>query len=296
MRVTDRTLVAARRGGAVMTFALAAAVSAPAAHAQGSAGSSALTLAEVVQLRRSGVPNTQIVQTARDYCIAFTVADTAERALRVAGADSALLAELRIACRPAGVAPARPATPAPSAAIVDDDFLGTRRLPENVLRTQSCRGRYADGGFVLASGDGQLGCTVGYPIELDGDVRIEVNLSMLDGPDATVAVGFGRDRYSWDRWSFIVQANGRFELCRFEGARCTRLVPTTSGATAWRRTQRADNSLVIEIRGRILQLYLNDVRVAESLLQGSAAGQVVLGVGPRSSVLFKRLRITRPTG
>jgi len=273
--------------GAALLVALVAA--APlGAQAAPSSASTALTLAEVLQLRRSGVPNAQILQNAREYCLAFTVADSAERELRMAGADSTLLEGLRGACRPAGAPVVLAARP-----FVDDDFKSTRRLPVSTLRAQACRSRYDAEGFFLSSDDGQLGCTVGYPAEITGDARIEITVAMMNGPDATVALGFGRDRYSWDRWSFNVQANGRFELCRFAGPRCTRLLPPMNANSLWRRALRAENQIAVELRGRVLQVFINDVRVGEALLASEPTGQVVLGVGPRSSVSFRRLRVTR---
>jgi len=255
----------------------------------------ALTLAEVVQLRRSGVPTPQILQSAREYCVAFVVADSAERELRAAGADSTLLMGLRSACRPD-----RGGSAAPVAVLLEDDFKTTRRLPVSALRSQGCRSRYDVDGYYLASEDTQLGCTVSYPsVELSGDFRIDLNVVVLNGPDATVALGFWRDRYTSDRWSFNVQANGRFELCRFEGTHCTRVLPASSASsasTAWRRSARADNTLAVEVRGRALRLYINDTVVAESVLQSDPTGLLVLGVGPRSSAVFRSLRVTRPIG
>lgn len=273
----------------------ALAVAAPGVRAQSSPsapGATALTLAEVVQLRRSGVPTPQILQSAREYCVAFVVADSAERELRAAGADSTLLAGLRTACRPTS---ANGNASAPVTVIAEDDFRSTRRLPVSTTRMQSCRSRYDTDGFHLDSEDTQLGCTVGYPaVELTGDFRLELNLVLMNGPDATVALGFWRDRYTSDRWSFNVQANGRFELCRFVGARCTRVMQPSSAATVWNRAARAENTLGVELRGRALRLFINDVEVAETVLESEQTGLLVLGVGPRSSAIFRSLRVTRP--
>lgn len=283
------------RWGWALTALVAIAPVVRAQSSSGAPGSAALTLAEVVQLRRSGVPTPQILQSAREYCVAFVVADSAERELRAAGADSTLLTGLRSACRPNGANNGGSA--APVAVLLEDDFKTTRRLPVSTLRAQACRSRYDVDGFYLASEDTQLGCTVSYPAaELSGDFRIELNVVVLNGPDATVALGFWRDRYTWDRWSFNVQANGRFELCRFEGTRCSRVMPPSTASTAWRRSARADNTLAVEVRGRALRLFINDAVVAESVLQSDPTGLLVLGVGPRSSAVFRSLRVTKPIG
>jgi hypothetical protein len=277
--------------GMVVAFALfgtaAAAQTTPTNAAQ------ALTLTEVVELRRGGVPTSQILQSAREYCVAFIVADSAERELRSAGADSTLIEGLRGVCRAPTVALASAAETAASF-FIDDDFKEIKRLPTSVLSSQPCRSRYDDNGFTLTSADAQLGCTVGYPSgALEGDLRIEVDVAVSSGSNATVAIGFARARTSWDRLSFNVQSNGRYELCRFTGPRCTRLIPTNSGTQAWRRAARAQNRLAIEIEGTIVRLFVNDTKVAETDAGGDTTGHIVLGVGPSASVNFRQLRVTR---
>jgi hypothetical protein len=252
----------------------------------------ALTLNEVIELRRGGVPTTQILQSAREYCVAFVVADSAERELRSAGADSTLIEGLRTVCRASTVALA--SAPEPPSFFIEDDFKENKRLPTSVLSSQPCRSRYDDNGFTLTSADAQLGCTVGYPSgALEGDLRIEVDVAVSNGSNATVAIGFARARTSWDRLSFNVQANGRYELCRFTGPRCTRLIPTNSGTQAWRRAARAQNRLAIEIEGSVVRLFINDTKVAETDADGETTGHLVLGVGPSASVSFRQLRVTR---
>src|SRR3954454_13080735 len=58
----------------------------------------ALSLTEVIDLRQHGVSSRQILRSAREYCIAFSVDDSVRRQLTVAGADTLLVGGLSNVC------------------------------------------------------------------------------------------------------------------------------------------------------------------------------------------------------
>jgi hypothetical protein len=89
-----------------------------------------------------------------------------------------------------------------------------------------------------------------------------------------------------------ITADNRFELCLSVAGRCRRLV-SQRRAAATRIRESAQNQLAVEIRGREISLYLNEERVGTYLANQPVAGTVSLGVGPRTTAVFNRLRAQR---
>lgn len=261
------------------------------ARAQGAA--TPLTLTEVLQLRRSGVPAAQLLQTAREYCLAFAVAGDAERALREAGADDALLGGLRAAC---STVPSRGATsvvqagsvsPAPLA--IDDDFRSMRWLSDGT--TSECTGVFDGRGFLISS-PGASGCEFVYPAaDLEGAVRVELTVSLAEVRTGSVLLGFARDAATGEQLTFAMHANGRFDLCRMRDAGCEKLQPTMSSMRAFDRSTNAVNRLAVELRAARVRLLVNDREVATATLRQAPTLGVVLGIGPSTTASFRRLRV-----
>ena len=280
-----------RIAGSIALIALASA-----AGAQGAATPTpeALTLAEIIQLKKSRVSTSRILESAREYCIAFVVDDAAERELRAAGADDQLLDGLRQSCGPRPLVVKREDGMTAGATLFSDDFRKTTRLPV-AASSQPCRSRYGDDGFTMASAVGTLGCTLAYPsAPIEGDVRIEMHVAVVSPRDGTVSLGFGRAAGSSDRVSVNLQGNGRYEVCRFVGQRCVRLRPPAQ-ATSANRAPRGENRLAVEIRGQTLRILLNDEQVVEIADVPDLSGFLVLGVGPNTTATFRLLRVSRLT-
>lgn len=277
--------------GAIV-IALAGLASAVGAQAPTTPTPEALTLAEIVQLKKSRVSTSRILESAREYCIAFFVDDDAERELRAVGADDQLLNGLRQSCGPRPPVLKRDDGSTSTPTLITDDFRQAKRLPV-AAATQACRSRYEDDGFTMTSAIGTLGCTVAYPsASIEGDVRIELHVSVASPRDGTVSLGFGRDPASSDRVSLNLQGNGRYEVCRFTGQRCVRLRPPAQAASA-NRAPRGENRLAVEIRGRTLRVLVNDTQVVEIDDAPDMSGYLVLGVGPSTTATFRLLRVTR---
>lgn len=271
------------------------AVAALAAFALPARGQSAtpLTLTEVLQLRRSGVPAAQILQTARLYCLAFAVTGEAERALRVAGADDALLEGLRGAC-PA--APARGTTSVeqagsvvPTPLAIDEDFHAMRWLSAG--GDSECSGVLDGRGFLLRS-PGASGCVFPYRAATpEGHARIELTVSLPDTRGGSVLLGFARDAATGEQLTFAMHANGRFDLCRMRDIGCDKLQPTMSSMRAFDRSADAVNRIAVELRGARVRLLVNDREVSSSTLREAPRLEIALGVGPSTTASFRRLRV-----
>ncbi len=181
MRVT-----AGRSLGLVSACVLTLAASAPALPGQ----ANALSLSEVLSLQQRGVSARQILRSARDYCIAFTVTDSIGRALAAAGADTMLLSGLRDACV------VKPSPPLPPGVLLDDDFKSAGLFAAG---DHLCAVR-PDARGLRIENRRETGCAIAYPLALDsGDVRLELSVAELAGnARATVVLGFGKDSVSWD--------------------------------------------------------------------------------------------------
>lgn len=244
----------------------------------------ALTLNEVLDLRRRGVSNRQILRAASDYCVAFAVTDSVERAIAQSGGDSALVSGLRTAC-------GAPTTRVAPGVLVDDDISGGRSLGAFVSSDQLCMARLESHGVRIENRRRRGGCVIAYPSDpVSGNVRIALTMSdLLGGRDAQVVLGFGRSD-SWDQYSIVVSGAGRVEMCRAEREGCKSLI-TRVGVTNVRAGPETTNELAVEIRGRVIQLFVNGERLGEYQAPEPPSGGLVLGVGASSSAVFRHLSV-----
>jgi hypothetical protein len=272
----------------------------------------ALTLAEVVSLRTQGVSSRQIVRSAQQYCISFSMDDSTQKQLGAAGADSILLAGLRKACsnsgNPSGASTSSPsaiasAVGAPSTqpdVFFDDDFTRGGGRGDVGLVDRRCN-TVADGTALhLENHTRDIVCVVGYPSgSLDDNVRIELTVRRLGASrQGVVILGFGRDPEVNGQYSFSVTADRRVELCRSYGGSCQRLI-YKPGVSTIRAGANDENQLAIEIRGRRISLFVNGSEIDSYNAYRSVTGSLSLGFGPGTNVdvthiLARRLGGTYP--
>jgi hypothetical protein len=272
---------AARRRG----FVAACAVTLAAAPARLYAQTDALTVAEVLELLRAGVSTRQILRTALEYCVAFTVTDSTERELVASGADTTLLGGIRRSC--VVTAPVQ----LPPGVLVDDDFTAMLTAGRFDAPDRLCTARAHGGGMRVENRRYERDCAVGYPFDLGGaSMRIELTIAELEGgPGAMAILGFGKSSGSWDQYSFSITTHKRFELCLTTGGQCRRLLFERVGAI--RPGPGSENRIAVEIRRREIILYINEERVGTYVADGEVAGDLSVGVGARTSAVFTRLRI-----
>jgi hypothetical protein len=263
-----------------------------------SAQSEALTLDEIIDLRRRGVPTRRILRTAQDYCVAFTVNDSIERELVAVGGDTLLVRGIRQAC-----VVTLPMLKLPAGILLDDNFATMSGLPSFTAPDRLCTTRPDKNGLRMENRRLAVGCAIGYPFDLPGtSIRIELTLGELQGKrGAMAALGFGKSADSWDQYSFGVTTDDRFEACHSIGGRCQALigqkrVGPASEAVVQDSTSRAalaEIRIAVELRGRVLTFYIGDELVGTYTATDAIAGGLSLGVGSRSAAVFKRLRVER---
>ena len=266
-----------------------------------SAQGDALTLDEIIDLRRRGVPTRRILRSAQDYCIAFTVNDSIERELVAIGADTVLVKGIRQSC-----VVTLPMVRLPAGILLDDNFVTMSGLPSFTAPDRLCTTRPDAKGLRMENRRLAVGCAIGYPFDLSAtSVRVELTLSDLQGRrGAMAAIGFGKSADSWDQYSFAVTADDHFEACRSVAGRCQALigqkrvgVPSGTAAAAASDSMRvgkpSEIKIAVEIRGRVVSFYIGDELVGTYTATEAIAGSLSLGVGSRSSAVFKRLRVER---
>jgi hypothetical protein len=297
-RTTRRSATGAARCVVLAAACIAGLGGAPAAvGAQGDA----LTLDEIIDLRRRGVPTRRILRSVQDYCVAFTVNDSVERELVAVGADTILVRGIRQSC-----VVTLPMVKLPAGILLDDNFVTMSGLPSFTAPDRLCATRPNGNGLRMENRRLAVGCAIGYPFDLTGtNVRIELTLGDLQGRrGAMAALGFGKSADSWDQYSFAVTTDERFEACHSVGGRCQALigqkrVAVASGTVA---AQASDSThiarpteirIAVEIRGRVLSFYIGDELVGTHTATDPITGSLSLGVGSRSSAVFKRVRVER---
>lgn len=261
----------------------------------------ALTLNEIMELRRRGVPTRRILRSAQDYCVAFTVNDSVERELVAVGADTALIGGIRQAC-----VMSLPTVTLPDGVLLDDNFTAMSGVPPFTAPDRLCSARPDGSGLRVENRRLGVGCALGYPFDLGAtSVRVELTIAELQGKrGAMAALGFGKSVDSWDQYSFSVTNDDRFEVCQAAGGRCRAVMVhkrdgavRPAGATATADSARAagppEIRLVVEIRGRLLSFFVGDDLVGTYSTSDPITGSLSLGVGARSTAVFKRLRVER---
>lgn len=252
----------------------------------------ALTLQEVLDLRRRGVSSRQILRGAQAYCVAFTVNDSVEHELTAAGADTALIGGIRQSC-----VVTSPSVQLASGVLADDNFTTMSGFPPFTSADRLCTARPDGGGLRVENRRRGIGCAIGYPFELAGSsVRVELTVVALQGRNgAMAALGFGTNEDSWDQYSFGITNEGLFELCMSVRGRCQQLL--FQKRIAPRRAERpSETRLAVEIRGREISLYIDDAHVGTYSAPRPVDGSLSLGVGSASTAVFSRLRVERLEG
>jgi hypothetical protein len=259
----------------------------------------ALTLAEVIELRTQGVSSRQILRTAQQYCISFTMNDSVRRQLDAAGADSTLVSGLRETCAHREVTSPPPATP--SEFILNDDFRNGGGRGGFRLGDRRCSVRAETDALRLENTARDIVCVTGYPSEpLDDNVRIELTVNRLGASrQGLIVLGFGRDADLVGQYSFSVTADRRVELCHSDGGTCQRLI-YRSGVSAIRTGAGDENRLAVEVRGRRIALFVNGQPIDSYTATRNVVGALSLGVGPGTNVnvtqvVAKRLPVATAT-
>lgn len=259
----------------------------PTGPAAAQAAPTGLSVAEVVELRRSGVSDRQILRNANSYCIAFAMNDSIAQTLRDAGAGAELIDGLRAVCVMS--------TPRPAlgpGVLLDDEIATASGLGAFVAADGLCRANIEQGGLWMTNQRRRGGCVIEYPADsVGGAVRIELTVaSLTGGNDAQVVLGFGRAGEAFDQYAFSVTLGGRVELCRATANDCRTLTSRTVRGLV-RTGPEAENLLVVEVRQASIALYVNDERVGDYLPDQPIGGTIGLGVGPETRVLFRHLRV-----
>jgi hypothetical protein len=250
------------------------------------AQSDPLSLGEVLELHRRGVSARQILRSVGEYCIAFSMGDSVGRELVASGADTILVGGLRQACV------IKPATPLPPGVLLDEDFKSGGQFAS---AEGLCMARPDARGVRIENRRPDAGCAIAYPLYFaSGDIRLELTVAALSGDaPGVVALAFGKDTVSGDQYSFAITTDSHVELGetirgRFRQLRYQKRVAIIQDQ------QRSENRLAVEIRGRTIDLYVNDDRVLTYLANRDLGQGISLGVGPRTSVVFTRLVAKKP--
>lgn len=248
----------------------------------------ALSLAEVIDLRQHGVSSRQILRSAREYCIAFSVDDSVRRQLSVAGADTLLVGGLSNVC-----STAKPPEKPPIPPIVNDEFALSSTSQGFTWSNPRCKARFENEGVRMDDASTDAMCMVRYPSEsMPADVRLDLEISQLGLMQrGSVLLGFGRQDRSGNYYSMNVSADRRVELCWNADRACSSLFKA-SAVEAVQTDANATNHIIVELRGQEISLLVNDKRVGQYTADGPIGGKLMIGVGPQTSLLFVRLRAT----
>jgi len=247
----------------------------------------ALTLAEVIDLRKNGVSTRQILRNAREYCISFTMNDSVRRELSGAGADTTLVGGLGDVCSTQRAL--RPAVPA----LIDDEFVRTSSSQAFAWSDRRCRARFDSSGIRLENASSDAQCMMRYPsAELAANVRIELTVAQLGAvPGGVALLGFGRSGNTANHYAVSIGADRSVNLCWNADRLCSPLV-RPSVVSGVKLGPGDENQLAVEIRDRDILVFVNGVAVASYAADGSVTGRLSLGVGPRTSLVVRRLRAT----
>ena len=248
----------------------------------------ALSLAEVIDLRQHGVSSRQILRSAKEYCIAFSVDDSVRRQLSVAGADTLLVGGLSNVCTTAKPIE-RPAAPP----IIDDEFAQSSTSQGFTWSNPRCKARFENEGVRMENTSTDALCMVRYPsLDMPADVKLDLEVSQLGlTQHGSVLLGFGRQDRSGNYYSLNVNADRHVELCWNADRSCNSLVKL-SDVAAIQTEQNTINHVSVEVRGQEILLLINDKRVGSYMADALVGGKLMVGVGPQTSLLLVRLQAT----
>lgn len=252
-----------------------------------SAQAKALSLAEVMDLREHGVSSRVILRDAKEYCIAFSVDDSVRRQLTMAGADTLLIGGLSGVCttvRPV----AKPLPP-----LIDDEFAESSTSQGFTWSNPRCRARFEANGIRMENTGTEVMCMVRYPsADLPANVRVDLDVAQLASlKGGTVMLGFGRQQRSGKYYSLSVSADRHLELCWNSDRQCSSLLKMAD-VKAVHDDPNANDRLSVEIRGDDIGIFVNDTRVTQYTADATITGGLMVGVGPLSSLVLIRLRVT----
>ena len=248
----------------------------------------ALSLGEVIDLRQHGVSSRQILRSAREYCIAFSLDDSVRRQLTVAGADTLLVGGLSNVC-----STVKPPEKPPVPPIVNDEFAVSSTSQGFTWSNPRCKARFENEGVRMEDASPDALCMVRYPSEsMPSDVRLDLEISQLGlTQHGSVLLGFGRQDRSGNYYSMSVSADRQVELCWNADRACNSLIKT-SAVDAVQADANATNHVIVELRGQEISLLVNDKRVGQYTADAPVIGKLMVGVGPQTSLVLVRLRAT----
>lgn len=248
----------------------------------------ALSLAEVIDLRTHGVSSGQILRSAREYCIAFSIDDSVRRQLTVAGADTLLLGGLSNVCTTARPAE-RPAPPP----LIDDVFAESTTPQAFTWPNPRCKASFETDGVRLQNATNDALCIVRYPsVDMPDSVRLDLDIRQLGAsPHGSIYLGFGRQDRFGRYYSVSVSADRHVELCWNADRVCNSLLKVAD-VSAIQTDPTAVNQVSVELHGQEIVLLVNDKRVGQYNGDGVLGGKLLVGVGPQTNLLLVRLRAT----
>jgi hypothetical protein len=247
----------------------------------------ALSLTEVIDLRQHGVSSRQILRSAREYCIAFSIDDNVRRQLSIAGADTLLVGGLSNVCTTV-----RPPERPPAPPLVDDEFAQTSTAQGFTWSNPRCKARFENEGVRMQNTGTDALCMVRYQADLPADIRLDLEVLQLAAtPRGSVLLGFGRQERSGNYYSVSVSADRRVELCWNADNVCNSLFKT-SNVAAVQSDSSVANHVTVEMRGQEIGLLVNETRVGQFTADTPVSGKLMVGVGPQTSLLLVRLRAT----
>ena len=248
----------------------------------------ALSLGEVIDLRQHGVSSRQILRSAREYCIAFSLDDSVRRQLTVAGADTLLVGGLSNVC-----STVKPPEKPPVPPIVNDEFAVSSTSQGFTWTNPHCKARFENEGVRMEDASADALCMVRYPSDdMPSDVRLDLEISQLGlTQHGSILLGFGRQDRSGNYYSLSVSADRQVELCWNSDRACNSLFKA-SAVDAVQTDANATNHVIVELRGQEISLLVNDKRVGQYTADAPVIGKLMVGVGPQTSLVLVRLRAT----
>ena len=254
-----------------------------------SAQTKALSLAEVIDLRQHGVSSYQILRSAREYCIGFSMDDSTRRQLSIAGADTLLVGGLSNVCSTARP-PEKPAPPP----LINDAFAESNTSQGFTWANPRCKASFEMEGVRFENTSNDALCMVRYPSrDLPADVRLDLDVGQLGAtPRGVVYLGFGRQERSASYYSVSMSADRHVELCWYVDRVCNSLL-NAAGVTAVQTDANAVNKLSVELHGQDIEVLVNGKHVGQYNADGTIGGKLLVGVGPQTSLLLVRLRATQ---
>lgn len=246
----------------------------------------ALSVDDVVQLRQRGVSTHQILYYARTYCVAFVLTDSIERLLRAAGADGTLLEGLRVTCTTEA-----PLTRRTAGTLLDVEFASAHGLPGSNSSDGLCSATFETGGLRFDNWRRDAACLIDYPSDpIPAGVSLELTISGLAASYEQVAVlGFGHPSGLAIHYLLSIGRDQRVRLSWNSASSSRTLLDRyASGIGA---TPSGRDVVRVDVRGRQLRVVVDGKTVGIAEAPDDVSGGLMLGVGPRTKVLFEHLRV-----